>query len=76
MAISREMDLSGVDDDVYTPRVATTMADSIGEHVDHCLDHVSALLAADSSLMLSYDRRQRGTAIETDPRSPSTPRRH
>ena len=74
--MSREMDLSEVDDDVYTARVATTMSGSIGEHVGHCLDHLSALLSADPPLMLSYDRRQRGTAIETDPRSPSTPRRH
>jgi uncharacterized damage-inducible protein DinB len=35
--------------------------------VRHCLDHVSALLAADASSTLSYDHRRRGTAIETDP---------
>jgi uncharacterized damage-inducible protein DinB len=59
--------LSEVESDVYTARFATPVSGSIGEHVRHCLDHVSALLAADSASMLSYDRRQRGTAIETDP---------
>ena len=59
--------LSEVDSDVYTARFATPVSGSIGEHVRHCLDHVSALIAVDSSSTLSYDRRQRGTAIETDP---------
>ena len=53
--------------DVYCARFATNVSGSIGEHVRHCLDHVSALLAADPSRTLSYDRRQRGTAVETDP---------
>ena len=51
----------------YRARFATEVSGSIGEHVRHCLDHVSALLAADSSTTLSYDRRQRGTTVETDP---------
>jgi uncharacterized damage-inducible protein DinB len=52
--------------DVYCARFATDVSGSIGEHVRHCLDHVSALLAADPSTTLSYDRRHRGTAVETD----------
>lgn len=59
--------LSDVENDVYCARFATPVSGSIGEHVRHCLDHVSALLAADPSVTLSYDRRHRGTAIETDP---------
>jgi uncharacterized damage-inducible protein DinB len=59
--------LSEVAPDVYCARFATDVSGSIGEHVRHCLDHVSALLAADSSTTLSYDRRHRGTAVETDP---------
>jgi len=59
--------LSGVPTEVYRARMVAELSGSIGEHVRHCLDHVSALLAADSSSTLSYDRRQRGTAIETDP---------
>ena len=53
--------------DVYCACFATDVSGSIGEHVRHCLDHVSALLGADASATLSYDRRQRGTAVETDP---------
>ena len=59
--------LSDVDPHAYSARFATPVSGSIGEHVRHCLDHVSALLAADPCATLSYDRRQRGTAIETDP---------
>ena len=59
--------LTEVASDVYCARFATEVSGSIGEHVRHCLDHVSALLAADSSTTLSYDRRQRGTTVETDP---------
>lgn len=59
--------LSGVPADVYQARFAADVSGSIGEHVRHCLDHVSALLAADPSKMLSYDRRHRGTAAESDP---------
>lgn len=52
---------------VYGARFATDVSGSIGEHIRHCLDHVSALLTADPSTTLSYDRRHRGTAVETDP---------
>ena len=53
--------------ELYCARFATGVSGSIGEHVRHCLDHVSALLTADPSTPLSYDRRNRGTAVETDP---------
>jgi len=59
--------LSDVMPDVYRARFAADVSGSIGEHVRHCLDHVSVLLAADPSRTLSYDRRHRGTAVETDP---------
>ena len=59
--------LTEVAPDVYCARFASQVSGSIGEHVRHCLDHVSALLAADPSTTLSYDRRQRGTDVETDP---------
>ena len=51
---------------VYTARIDNHVSGSIGAHVRHCLDHVTALLSADSSTTLSYDRRRRGTPIETD----------
>jgi hypothetical protein len=37
----------------------------VGGHVRHCLDHVSALLTATRTGLCAYDRRQRGTAVET-----------
>ena len=40
---------------------------SVGEHVRHVLDHLSSLVAACPSAMLSYDHRTRGTAVETEP---------
>ena len=51
----------------YRARLLPNASGSIGEHVRHCLDHVSALVSADHSSCLSYDRRDRGTAVETDP---------
>jgi len=59
--------LNEVATEVYCARFATEVSGSVGEHVRHCLDHISALLAADPSNTLSYDRRHRGTAVETDP---------
>jgi uncharacterized damage-inducible protein DinB len=53
--------------DVYVARPAARVSGSIGGHVRHTLDHIGALLAADASSVLSYDHRQRGTAVETDP---------
>jgi hypothetical protein len=37
----------------------------IGGHVRHCLDHVTALLSATRTGLCAYDRRHRGTPIET-----------
>ena len=53
--------------DAYGARLFPAASGSIGEHVRHCLDHVSALVSADPSSCLSYDHRERGTAVETDP---------
>jgi len=53
--------------DVYTAPVESRTSGTLGEHVRHCLDHVSALLSADVSKTLSYDHRRRGTEVETDP---------
>lgn len=53
----------------YLGRPAAQVSGSVGEHVRHCLDHVSALLAALSGEELSYDRRLRGTMVETEPRT-------
>lgn len=51
---------------VYTARVAASCG-TIGGHVRHTLDHVATLVASGGRTDLSYDRRVRGTAVETDP---------
>jgi uncharacterized damage-inducible protein DinB len=53
--------------DVYRATFEGGVSGTIGEHVRHCLDHVSALLSADPSGTLTYDHRQRATSVETDP---------
>jgi uncharacterized damage-inducible protein DinB len=58
--------LIGMDPETYCGRFAPGVSGSIGEHVRHCLDHMFALLTADPAATLSYDRRHRGTAVETD----------
>ncbi len=57
----------GVEVQTYTARPLPTASGSIGEHVRHCLDHIAALIAASPSRALSYDHRERGTTVETDP---------
>jgi uncharacterized damage-inducible protein DinB len=59
--------LMSVDPETYCGRFAPGVSGSIGEHVRHCLDHVAALLSANPAITLSYDRRHRGTAVETEP---------
>jgi len=54
-------------EDVYRARIEPPVSGSIGEHVRHTLDHLSAVLANDGIEPLTYDRRERGTAVETDP---------
>lgn len=39
---------------------------TIGQHVRHCLDHFAAALVALEGETIDYDRRERGTLIETD----------
>ena len=51
---------------VYTAPVDARVSGTLGAHVRHCLDHVSALLSSEPSTALSYDRRSRGTSIEAD----------
>jgi uncharacterized damage-inducible protein DinB len=58
--------LSGISTEVYCAGFVSEVSGSIGEHVRHCLDHVSALVAADPAVTLSYDHRHRGTLIEAD----------
>ena len=52
--------------EVYAGRPLPGVSGSIGEHVRHMLDHVAAFVSHRSPTTLSYDRRERGTAVETD----------
>jgi uncharacterized damage-inducible protein DinB len=56
-----------IDQATYIARPIAAASGSIGEHVRHCLDHIGALISARGSAPLSYDRRERGTAVERDP---------
>ena len=51
---------------VYTARLLCGVSGSIGEHVRHVLDHVTALVSARDQTVLTYDHRERGTAIEAE----------
>ena len=53
--------------DTYTARPLPDVSGSVGEHVRHILDHVTAFVSAQPSSVLTYDRRDRGTPVETDP---------
>jgi uncharacterized damage-inducible protein DinB len=69
--INRQLDeiaaiVISIDDAAYVAR-PVDVSGSIGEHVRHCLDHIGALVGATSSIPLSYDRRERGTAVEREP---------
>jgi uncharacterized damage-inducible protein DinB len=69
--IQRQLDeiatiVMATDETTYTSR-PIAVSGSIGAHVRHCLDHIAALVAATPSQPLSYDRRERGTAVERDP---------
>ena len=59
--------LEAVPPAIYGAPFVSAVSGSIGEHVRHCLDHVAALVAATPSTPLSYDSRNRGTRVETDP---------
>jgi uncharacterized damage-inducible protein DinB len=58
--------VGGLSDAQYVQKPVGVMSSSIGGHVRHWLDHVSALLASVETGRLSYDHRERGTSIETD----------
>lgn len=57
--------IARLDDIDYAMPAPGRSTGGIGGHVRHCLDHVFALLAATRTGLCVYDRRQRGTAIET-----------
>jgi uncharacterized damage-inducible protein DinB len=54
-----------LDDDAYTTPAPGRTSGGVGGHVRHCLDHVSALVHATRTGVCEYDRRHRGTEVET-----------
>lgn len=52
---------------LYCAKPAPRVSGSVGEHVRHALDHVSALIVGMPGAALTYDHRERGTEVEADP---------
>src|SRR5437667_2882419 len=52
-------------DEQYRTKPVGVVSSHVGGHVRHCLDHVEALLAGVEQGEVDYDRRQRGTDVET-----------
>ena len=55
-----------LDDIDYAMPAPGRSSGGVGGHVRHCLDHLSALLAATHTGVCAYDRRARGTDVETN----------
>jgi hypothetical protein len=59
-----------LDDDVYAaPGPGCASGGGVGGHIRHCLDHVTALLSGAHIGSCHYDRRRRGTDVETSRRA-------
>ena len=54
-----------MDDDAYAMPAPGRTSGGVGGHVRHCLDHIGALMHATRSGIVEYDRRLRGTEVET-----------
>jgi uncharacterized damage-inducible protein DinB len=61
--------IDAMTDEQYRAKPVGVMSSPIGAHIRHCLDHVDALLAGVDDGMLDYDRRRRGTEVETSRRA-------
>lgn len=57
--------LDAVDDAQYTQNPVGPFQSSVGGHIRHCLDHTAALLQGVAEGYVDYDRRDRGTQVET-----------
>ena len=61
--------IRSLDDEQYVRSGMVGFASPLGAHVRHCIDHVDALmlgLQEGPRREIRYDRRERGTRIETD----------
>jgi hypothetical protein len=54
-----------MDDEIYTLPAPGRSSGGVGGHVRHCLDHVNALVQATRTGIVEYDRRRRGTDVES-----------
>lgn len=61
--------VAGLDADAYNAKPDSTKCGAIGGHVRHTLDHVIAWLHGVHGESINYDDRQRGTDVETNPRT-------
>jgi hypothetical protein len=57
--------VGSLDERQYVQKPVGVVPGSVGGHVRHCLDHVKALLLAAETGQLDYDRRERGTPVES-----------
>ena len=58
-----------LDEAAYNAKPDSTKCGAIGGHVRHTLDHVIAWLHGTQGESINYDDRQRGTDVETNPRT-------
>lgn len=58
--------IDSITDEQYAQKPVGVMAASVGGHVRHNLDHITALLHGIRLGQINYDHRDRGTAVETD----------
>lgn len=61
--------LESVDPATYATPCPEFFGGTIGQHVRHSLDHLTAAVSATPGATIDYDHRERGTDVENDPRS-------
>ena len=61
--------IDGLDDVTYLTARQDGVSGSIGAHVRHAIDHVTALVEPASPGLIDYDTRRRGTKIERSRRA-------
>ena len=58
--------VEALDDEQYARRPVGPFESSIGGQVRHCVDHFQALFPGVESGRVDYDKRERGTSVETN----------
>ena len=57
--------IRAMSDEQYRRMPVGVVSSNVGGHVRHCLDHVESLLGGLDTGLVDYDRRRRGTDVET-----------